>query len=102
MAILNRDDFFNRLNERIGTDSSEESIKFLEDMTDTYNDLETKAKSDSEDWKKKYEDLDKAWKAKYKSRFFSGAPMYTPDNPDDGGTKGDPTQIKIDDLFKSN
>lgn len=102
MAILNKDDFFNEINARIGTDTSAESIKFIEDMTDTYNHLEQKASADKEDWEQKYKDLDESWKKKYKARFFSGGPICTPDNPNEGGSNSDPSQIKIDDLFKSN
>ena len=72
MAILNRDDFFSRINEVIGSNSDEASIKFVEDMSDTYNDLESKINSGNGDWEQKYHDLDEAWKKKYKQRFFSG------------------------------
>ena len=33
MAVLKREDFFSRLNDRLGSDTSEEGITFLEDMT---------------------------------------------------------------------
>ena len=42
MSTLNREEFFARLHERVGNDSTDEGIKFLEDMTDTYNELEKK------------------------------------------------------------
>ena len=100
MAILNKDDFFNAINARVGTDTSDESIKFIEDMTDTYNHLEQGANSDAEDWKKKYEELDASWKNKYKARFFSGSPCNYP-NDDSGDVKEKtPENIRIDDLFK--
>lgn len=68
MAILTKEDFIKRVNEKIGDDTSDEAIAFLEDMTDTINDLSEKT-SDSTDWKKKYEDNDKAWREKYRERF---------------------------------
>lgn len=68
MAILTKEDFIKRVNEKIGDDTSDEAIAFLEDMTDTINDLSEKS-SDSTDWKKKYEDNDKAWREKYRERF---------------------------------
>ena len=70
--ILNRDDFFSRVNSIVGERTDEESIKFIEDMSDTYNSLEQSAQQSGGEWEQKYHDLDEAWKEKYKSRFFSG------------------------------
>lgn len=70
MAVLTRDDFFARLHERMGSDTSKETIEFIEDVTDTYNALENK--DGNEDWKKKYDEMNNAWAEKYKHRFFSG------------------------------
>jgi hypothetical protein len=67
MSILNREEFFNRIQERLGDDTSDEAITFIEDVTDTYNDFESKV---SEDWKTKYSELDEAWKKRYRDRFF--------------------------------
>ena len=79
MSVLNKDDFMSRLKERIGEDTSDEAIAFIEDMTDTYNDMETRTVDNSSEWEKKYNDLeqkyndlDESWKAKYKARFFDG------------------------------
>ncbi len=72
MAILTKDDYLNRLHSRVGNDTSEDSISFIEDMIDTYNDMENKVKGDGVDWKKRYEELDEAWKTRYKHRFFTG------------------------------
>lgn len=71
MAILSRDDFLNRLEARIGDDTSDEAMSFLEDMTDTFNDMESRATGVNEaEWQQKYDDLDKTWREKYKARFF--------------------------------
>lgn len=51
-------------------DSSDSTLSFIEDVSDTLDDLETKA-SGSTDWQKKYEENDKQWREKYKERFFS-------------------------------
>lgn len=105
MAILNQEDFFNRLHERIGTDTSDESIAFMEDMTDTYNDLVNRANNNDVDWEKKYHELDESWKAKYKHRFFSGSNGGNPDYP--AGNNGsdeednyDPDSVTFNKLFK--
>ena len=34
MAVLNKDEFFNRISTQVGTDTSESSLSFIEDMTD--------------------------------------------------------------------
>lgn len=103
MAILDKNAFLERLHERIGEDSSEESIAFLEDMTDTYLDLEQKA-ADTTDWEKKYNDLDASWKARYRHRFFTAGSM-NPNEKENCGTTGDgddtydPEDISVNDLF---
>ena len=71
MAILSKDDFMKRIQERIGDDTSDDAMTFIEDMSDTYNDFETRVNaSDEEAWKTKYDELDKSWREKYKARFF--------------------------------
>lgn len=73
MAVLNREDFFAKLNTMIGDDTSEDALSFIEDVTDTYNELEGRATngSDGEDWRTRYEENDKAWRKKYRDRFFT-------------------------------
>ena len=96
MAVLSKEDFLSRINERIGEDNSDEAISFMEDMSDTYNDMASKI-TDSTDWKKKYEENDKAWRNKYKERFTSSSS----NNEDDlGGEDDEPKPKTFDDLFK--
>lgn len=98
MAVLSRDEFFSRLQTRLASDSSDEAITFLEDMTDTYNDLEEKAGHDGKDWEKKYKELDDAWKEKYKHRFFSGpGSSYRPMVE----TEEEEKEIMVEDLFSN-
>lgn len=70
--VLGRDEFMSRLQARIGEDTSDDAMSFIEDMTDTFNDMETRT-SNGDDWKQKYDDLDKSWREKYKARFFEGS-----------------------------
>lgn len=100
MAVLTRDDFFARLHTRIGNDTSEDGIAFLEDMTDTYNDLENRANGDGTNWEQKYHDLDESWKKRYRHRFFSsggGNPDPMEDRKDP--KEYDPESITFNDLF---
>lgn len=97
MPILDRETFFNRVHERIGNDTSDEAISFLEDMTDTYNDMEKKSKGSGEDWEKKYRELDESWKAKYRHRFMNtdGGEYY----PDKKEEEKEVKEVTIEDLF---
>nr|DAM22614.1 MAG TPA: hypothetical protein [Caudoviricetes sp.] len=72
MAVLDRDNFFNRIRERLGEDDSEEALSYLEDMTDTWDDLERRASREGEEnWEEKYNNLDAEWRKRYRDRFFS-------------------------------
>lgn len=101
MAVLTRDEFFTRMQTRLGEDTSDEAISFLEDMTDTYNDMEKRANGDGVDWKKKAEEIDAAWKAKYRHRFFSGDNRSSVNETDtveeDEEYRAD--DVTVDDLF---
>lgn len=98
MAVLTKEEFFERLKGRIGDDSSDETISFLEDMTDTYNDFETRLKGDGVDWEAKYRELDESWKKRYRHRFFTGesAPMTT---DEEETQEYRPEEVSIEDLF---
>lgn len=103
MAVLNKDNFMKRIQERIGDDTSDEAMTFIEDMTDTFNDFETRSSS-SEDWKQKYDDLDKSWREKYKARFFEGGTSDSA-SPDDAiasqttDVQNDGEEKTFEDLF---
>lgn len=68
MAVRTKDEILEIIRKRIGGDNSDETIEFLEDVTDTLDEYE---RNSSNDWEQKYYDLDKSWREKYKSRFFS-------------------------------
>lgn len=97
MAVKTKDEILNSIKEKFGDDSSDEVLGFIEDVTDTFSDLEAKA-TDKEDWKTKYEENDKAWRTKYKERFFSPSD----DNEDLSDDEDDSprTPKTFEDLFK--
>lgn len=66
---------------RVGEQTDDETIAFLEDVTDTFTDLETKAKGDGTDWKTKYEENDTEWRKKYTERFYSSDPNNDQESP---------------------
>lgn len=100
MSVKTREELLNALKVTIGDSTEESSLTLLEDFTDTLNDYEEKNK-DKTDWKSKYEENDKAWKQRYKERFFNDG-----DNGDDGD-KEEPEDTNHDrpktfaDLFKT-
>lgn len=99
MAVLKKEEFLERLHARLGEDSSDEAIAFLEDMTDTYNDMETRANGDGVDWKQKYDELNETWRKRYRHRFFSGG-SNNPDEKEESESRYNPEEVKVEDLFK--
>lgn len=106
--VLTKDELMKRIKERVGEDKSDEALKFIEDITDTYNDLETKLtpnKKSDEEWQKELEAKDNEWREKYKARFFdSGAVDETKGDPliDPPKKEKSPEEtITFDDLFES-
>lgn len=71
MAVRSKEELLNSIKARIGDDTSDEALALVEDISDTYDDMETKV-TQSGDWKQKYEDNDKEWREKYRDRFYSG------------------------------
>lgn len=106
MSVLKREDFFDRLSKRIGEDTSDEAMKDMEDFTDTYNSLSSKAEGEAADWKRKYEENNEMWKKRYKARFFSsGGNVSFPqddeyDEPEEDKELARATSIHLNDLFK--
>lgn len=74
MAVKTREEILEEIKARLGEQTDDETIAFLEDVTDTLTDLETKAKGDGTDWKTKYEENDAEWRKKYTERFYSSDP----------------------------
>lgn len=101
MAILSKDEFFSRIHNRMGDDVSDESISFLEDMTDTYNSLEQRANGDGTDWERKYHELDESWKKRYRHRFFTGESNIPSSSNEKDDDEYNPESITIDSLFKT-
>ena len=109
MAILDKESFFASIKTRVGDDVSDDAMKFIEDMTDTYNSLTEKTETeDEEDWKSKYEELDKTWREKYKARFFESSNTDSSNETSkeevkkeqEADVKDDGEDVSFDDLFE--
>ena len=95
MAIRTREELLDSIKTRVGEQTDDETIAFLEDVTDTLTDFETRANGGGEDWKTKYKENDEAWRKKYTERFFSNEPTPTPE------PTPEPTKPKtFEELFK--
>ena len=104
MAVLSKDEFFSRLCEVVGDDASENSVKLVEDFTDTYNALEAKADtSETEELRQKLEETNKTWAKRYQDRFFSvpvpGAAGAPPTVPEQQAERAE--SIQVADLFQT-
>ena len=96
MSVRTREEILESIRARVGEQTDDETISFLEDVTDTLTDFETRANGDGEDWKQRYKDNDAEWRKKYTERFFSGEPTDPPkDQPSE-----QPKPKTFEDLFK--
>lgn len=97
MSVKSKEEILESIKTLISENDSDESISFLEDITDTLNDYSERL-SESEDWKSKYEENDKKWREKYRDRFFNFNNDI--DDVEDYTKKEDEVKVKFEDLFK--
>ena len=94
MAVLSREDLMKRLNEALGEDAD---VSIMEDVADTYDAVADH--SDADEWERKYNENEAAWRKRYRDRFESGTP-----DPDRKNLEDDPQEEEIkvktfDELF---
>lgn len=91
MAVLSKEDLIAKLNASFGENLSDDNISLLEDVSDTIDSF-----SDTEDWKRKYEENDASWRKRYKER-FEGKEDDSPESEPEIEHCESPT--KFEDLF---
>lgn len=96
MAVRTQQEILESLKARIGDSTDDDTLAFIEDVTDTLTDYETRV-SDSTNWKEKYETNDAEWRQRYRDRFFG--------NQDSGVVDPEPIvepekPMTFEDLFK--
>ena len=96
MAVRTKEELLNDIKGIIGDSTDDTSIILLEDISDTFDDLESRS---SEDWKTKYEENDAEWRRKYTDRFFSAEPDDDTPDPDPADPGEDHTPMNFEDLF---
>ena len=94
MSVKTKSELLEMIKNRIGDGNSDEDISFIEDITDTVNDLENKA-SNNINWEQKYNENDAAWRKKYRDRFFN-----TDVDDIDEPPIEEPKQYSYENLFK--
>jgi len=97
MAVKTREEILTLVNDRVGDDSSDEAIGFMEDIADTIDDLQRQV-SEAGNWRQKYEDNDREWREKYRERFMSDDPV-PPPAPRINEPKPEPKYKSFEDLF---
>ncbi len=97
MSVKSKEDILKSLHERLGADDSDESISLIEDVSDTLDNL-VNASKDSTNWKQKYEENDKSWREKYRSRFFNSSSENDDDFEEEEEKPNKP--LRFEDLFK--
>lgn len=83
MSVRTTEELLTMVRGRVADQTDDDTLAFIEDITDTLADLEERAKGDGTDWKAKYEKNDAEWRKKYKDRFFNNEPKNGSENDDD-------------------
>lgn len=113
MAKLNREQFLEAIKARIGDDTSDLAMQFVEDMTDTFDSFATNENSQriSEleqqlaDAISERDTVERDWRQRYRDRFFAGIeedklpPVVKDPKPAEPDRA---TTIQVNDLFTEN
>lgn len=98
MAKRSKEELLERISTVLGDRMDDDALSLIEDVTDSYD-------SDSDEWRRKYEETDRTWREKYKERFFMTPSNRTTtpetvvdDNAEDLKTEGE--EKTIDELFE--
>ena len=94
MAVLSREDLMKRLNEALGEDAD---VSILEDVADTYDAVADH--SDAEEWERRYNENEAAWRKRYRDRFESGTPDSDRKDPEDEPKEEEIKVKTFDELF---
>ncbi len=101
--VKTKDEIMSTLKDILSERTDDAAISFIEDISDTLDSVSSPI--EGEDWKKKFEENDAAWRERYKERFFDGggdsrdgiAPEGLPDEKED---EKETVIETFDDLFK--
>lgn len=95
MAIKSITEIIDSARTLIGENTSDEALAFMDDLSDTMTDYDTRTK-DSTNWEEKYKENDASWRKRYADR-FNGKPV---EEEDDSYELPDPPKKTYLDLFE--
>nr|DAE21706.1 MAG TPA: hypothetical protein [Podoviridae sp. ct3lO13] len=98
MAIRTREEILESIRNIVGDSTDDNTLKVLEDVTDTFTDFENKTVNQT-DWEAKYKENDEGWRKKYAERFYTGDPSVPPKNDDTVIDEPDDKPTRFDELF---
>ena len=75
MAIRSADEILEMVKARIGEDTSDDAITFMEDISDTIRDYDDRTREDRE-WERRYNENDETWRRRYMERFNASPDAY--------------------------
>ena len=95
--VKTKEELLSSINAVVGVETDDNTLALIEDISDTYDDLTSKAKGDGKDWKAEAEKIDREWRQKYHDRFFN------PNNDEDVDPLKpesiEPKKYRFEDLF---
>lgn len=103
MAVLTQEEYFETLNQLIGDSATDENIRRVEDLTDTYMDMSGRDVSARvQELENQLEEQRKAFNKRYMDRFFSAPVSAAQGNPDEQRMRSEEERgenITVEDLF---
>lgn len=93
MSVVTKDSILESVKTLVGETPTDEGLALMENISDTYADLESRV-NDTEDWKTKYEENDKQWRQKYTERFSSGNDLEVEQEDDLDDEPPEPTSFE--------
>lgn len=100
MNLMTLEQFIKIVHDFIGDDTSERTLKFVDDVSNAFNAAVSADTEENENWHKKYDELNEAWRKKYMHRFFNGEVNFDNGNDDDDEIRETTAEtITTEDLF---
>lgn len=99
MAVYSRDEFMSTINTLVGENNTDENLKIIEDMSDTFDTLTTASESSitKEQMDAEVKRVEDEWKQKYRDRFMQGDS--SSGSADDDEIDDEPMPLTFDNLF---
>ena len=98
MAVRTREEILESIRNIVGDSTDDNTLKVLEDVTDTFTDFENKTANQT-DWETKYKENDEGWRKKYAERFYTGDPSDPTKNDDTDIDETDNKPTRFEELF---